>query len=130
MILFYLYFPIITNHWETITVPDLKGLNYDEIDDYLTQRNLKYEIIPDSSFTTDYPPLSVIFQNPIEGKKVKEGRKIYLTLNSIKPPKIKMPKLALLREESRGAHTREDFPWFINSGKWCIEIKITSFSSL
>ena len=47
MILFYLYFPIITNHGETITVPDLKGLNYDEIDDYLTQRNLKYEIIPD-----------------------------------------------------------------------------------
>ena len=93
MILFYLYFPIITNHGETITVPDLKGLNYDEIDDYLTQRNLKYEIIPDSSFTTDYPPLSVIFQNPIEGKKVKEGRKIYLTLNSIQPPKIKMPKL-------------------------------------
>ena len=25
--------------------------------------------------------------------KVKEGRKVYLTLNSIKPPKIKMPKL-------------------------------------
>ena len=93
MVLFYLYFPIITNHGETITVPDLKGVNYDEIDDYLTQRNLKYEIIPDSSFTTDYPPLSVIFQNPIEGKKVKEDRKIYLTLNSIQPPKIKMPKL-------------------------------------
>ena len=40
MILFYLYFPIVTNHGETITVPNLKGLNYDEIDDYLTQRNL------------------------------------------------------------------------------------------
>ena len=91
--LFYMYFPIVTNHGETITVPDLKGLNYIEIDDFLSKRNLRYEIIPDSSFTTKYSPLSVIFQNPIKGKKVKEGRKIYLTLNSIQPPKIKMPKL-------------------------------------
>lgn len=91
--LFYLYFPILTNHGETITVPDLKGLNYIEIDDFLSKRNLRYEIIKDSSYTTEYPPLSVIFQNPIYGKKVKEDRKIYLTLNSVKPPKIKMPKL-------------------------------------
>jgi len=88
-----MYFPIVTNHGETITVPDLKGLNYIEIDDFLSKRNLRYEIIPDSSFTTKYSPLSVIFQNPIKGKKVKEGRKVYLTLNSIQPPKIKMPKL-------------------------------------
>ena len=91
--LFYLYFPILTNHGETITVPDLKGLNYIEIDDFLSKRNLRYEIIKDSSYTTEYPPLSVIFQNPIYGEKVKEDRKIYLTLNSVKPPKIKMPKL-------------------------------------
>ena len=79
LFLFNLYFPILTNHGETITVPDLKGLNYIEIDDFLSKRNLKYEIIPDSSFTSEYAPLSVIFQNPIYGEKVKEYRKIFET---------------------------------------------------
>ena len=90
---FYIYFPFITNHGESITVPDLIGLNFSELEEFLSKRNLKYEIISDSSFTTKFPPLTVIYQNPNKGMKVKEGRKIYLTLNSIKPPKIKMPQL-------------------------------------
>lgn len=90
---FYIYFPFITNHGESITVPDLVGLNISEIDKILSQRDLRYEVIPDSSFTTKFSPLEIIYQNPNKGAKVKEGRKIYLTLNSIKPPKIKMPQL-------------------------------------
>ena len=73
---FYIYFPFITKHGESITVPDLIGLNFSELEEFLSKRNLKYEIISDSSFTTKFPPLTVIYQNPNKGMKVKEGRKI------------------------------------------------------
>jgi len=90
---FYIYFPFITNHGESITVPNLIGLNISEIDKILSERDLRYEVIPDSSFTTKFSPFTIIYQNPNKGLRVKEGRKIYLTLNSIQPPKIKMPEL-------------------------------------
>src|SRR5699024_195337 len=46
---FYIYLPATTNHGETITVPDLKGMTYDQLEQFLTSRNLRYEVT-DSSF--------------------------------------------------------------------------------
>ncbi len=91
--IFYIYFPLITNHGDTITVPNLVGMELSELDDFLSDRDLRYEILNDSSYSSDYPPYSVLQQNPSENEKVKENRKIYLTLNSSIPPKIKMPKI-------------------------------------
>ncbi|MEQ9423242.1 MAG: PASTA domain-containing protein [Cyclobacteriaceae bacterium] len=90
---FYIYLPTITNHGESITVPDLQGVAFDQLHDYLTLRNLRYEILPDSGFSTEYQPNAVLKQFPLANSKVKENRKIYLTLNSTKPPMVKMPNL-------------------------------------
>lgn len=90
---FYVYLPATTNHNETITVPDLEGIHLSEIDEFLTQRNLSYEVTSDSGFSDKYPPKSILKQQPEPGDKVKENRKIYLTLNAENPPKVKMPKL-------------------------------------
>ena len=90
---FKIYFPISTNHGESISVPNLIGMEIDELDDFLEDRDLRYEILDDSSFSSEIPPLSVLQQNPSENEKVKENRKIYITLNSKMPPKIKMPNL-------------------------------------
>ena len=91
--IFYLYFPIITNHGDTITVPNLIGMKLEDLDEFLSDRDLRYEVLDDSSYSSEYPPFTVLQQNPSENEKVKENRKIYLTLNSSVPPKIKMPKI-------------------------------------
>ena len=91
--IFYIYFPFITNHGETITVPNLVGMEIKDLDEFLSDRDLRYEILDDSSYSSEYPPYTVLQQNPSINDKVKENRKIYLTLNSSIPPKIKMPKI-------------------------------------
>jgi len=90
---FYVYLPGTTNHGETITVPNLNGVHIDEIDEFLTKRDLNYEVTTDSGFNAEQAPLTILKQYPKPGSKVKEKRKIYITLNAAFPPLIKMPDL-------------------------------------
>ena len=90
---FYVYLPNTTNHGETITVPDLEGIPLDELDEFLTDRNLRFEINKVSGFSSQYPPLAVLKQFPLPNSKVKENRKIYISLNAKEPPKVRMPQL-------------------------------------
>lgn len=90
---FYVYLPVTTNHGETITVPALIGRSFDDLDEYVIQRNLRYEIILDSGYSDKVNPLTILTQNPKQGSRVKENRKIYLSLNARVPPKVKMPNL-------------------------------------
>jgi eukaryotic-like serine/threonine-protein kinase len=93
LVFFNIYLPIITNHGETLTVPDARGITYDELDDFLGSRNLRYEVTPDSGFSATAKPLEVLKQFPLPDSKVKENRKIYVTLNAKRAPLIRMPKL-------------------------------------
>ncbi|WKN30538.1 PASTA domain-containing protein [Porifericola rhodea] len=93
VVFFYVYLPNTTNHGETVTVPDLEGIHLDDIDEFLTKRNLRFEVLSDSGFTTEYEPFTILNQYPLPGSKVKENRKIFLTLNAVNPPKVKMPDL-------------------------------------
>ena len=92
-IFFYGYLPAKTNHGESVTVPDLEGIHISAVDEFLTNRNLNYEVSSDSGFSEDYAPLTILKQYPLANSKVKENRKIYLTLNASTPPKVKMPRL-------------------------------------
>ena len=92
-IFFKIYFPIKTNHGDTISVPNLIGMELSEVEEFLADRDLRYEVLFDSSYSSMHPPFTVLQQNPSENDKVKENRKIYLTLNSSVPPKIKMPNI-------------------------------------
>jgi beta-lactam-binding protein with PASTA domain len=93
LVFFYFYLPVVTNHGESITVPDIVGLEYTDLEEFLTDRDLRYEINSDSGYSSEYPPLSVLKQYPESGQKVKENRKIFLTLNAINPPEVRMPNL-------------------------------------
>lgn len=93
VLFFYVYLPSTTNHGETVTVPDLEGIHLDDIDEFLTKRNLRYEVLTDSGYTAAYEPFTILNQHPVPGSKVKESRKIFLTLNATNPPKVKMPDL-------------------------------------
>ena len=92
-IVFYVWLPISTNHGETITVPDVKGKTIDELEEFLSKRSLRFEVTPDSSYSPDFKPLAVLQQVPSPNSKVKENRKIYVTLNAERPPKVRMPKV-------------------------------------
>lgn len=90
---FYVYLPYNTNHGETITVPDVRGVALDELDEFLGERSLRFEVTEDSGFSAKVPPLAVLEQFPKPSSKVKENRKIYVTLNAQNPPLVRMPKL-------------------------------------
>lgn len=89
---FYIYLPGATNHGETITVPNIEGMTINELDEFLVKRNLRYEA-NDSSYSEDYPPLTVLKQYPMAGSKVKENRVIYISINRVNPPSVPLPNL-------------------------------------
>jgi eukaryotic-like serine/threonine-protein kinase len=89
---FYVYLPNSTNHGETITVPNIEGKTIDQLERELSNRNLRYEI-NDSSYSDKHEPLTVIKQYPHAGSKVKEGRKIFISLNASTPPTVPVPNL-------------------------------------
>lgn len=89
---FFLWLPYSTNHGQAITVPDLSRMSLDELESYLDDRDLRYEV-SDCTFVAGAEPLTVQAQYPRSGAKVKEGRKIYITLTKRTAPLIPMPKL-------------------------------------
>jgi eukaryotic-like serine/threonine-protein kinase len=106
---FYIYLPIITKHGESISVPELEGKNLSELEEFLSSKKLRFEVEPDSGYSAKYPALAVLRQLPLPNSKVKENRKIYVTLNAKKPPIVKVPDLigysrrhAMLQLESLG----------------------------
>ena len=89
---FNLYLPYTTNHGQTITVPSLQGMHRDQLEEFLEARDLEYQI-DDSTYHPGMQPYLVYQQYPLAGSRVKQGRKIYVSINSSKPPLVKMPNL-------------------------------------
>lgn len=89
LLFFYVYLPSTTNHGETITVPKLVGQEYEDLEEIVGDY-LRYEV-SDSGYSEEYPAMTVLEQFPRAGKKVKENRKIYLTVNRVMPPTVPVP---------------------------------------
>ncbi|MEM9297559.1 MAG: PASTA domain-containing protein [Bacteroidota bacterium] len=92
LVFFYVYLPYTTNHGETITVPNLYGMKLGEMEDFLNKRDLRYEI-NDSTYSDEYEPLTILKQYPKAGSKVKQNRKVFISVNRVTPPTVPMPKL-------------------------------------
>ncbi|KXX71967.1 PASTA domain-containing protein [Flammeovirga sp. SJP92] len=92
---FYLYLPASTKHGQTVTVPDIDSLSIEDATKRLESAGLRYEIFDSSAvnYNPDLPYLTVLSQTPVSGEKVKDNRKIYLTVNPSKPAAIKLPDL-------------------------------------
>jgi len=82
-----------TNNGDFETVPDLTGKSLKVAQAELKENNLVMKIQDSANFNPDYAPKSVIEQNPKPNDKVKENRKIYLTLNPSGYRKIAVPDL-------------------------------------
>jgi hypothetical protein len=86
----FIWLRIFTHHNQTITVPDLTGLPVEDVKIITESKKLRFEIT-DSIFYKELPRGSVAKQNPKPGSKVKNNRRIYLTMNAVNPEKIGMP---------------------------------------
>ncbi len=82
-----------TNHNEFETVPNLKGKTLDVAKVELKDNNLEFKLQDSANYNPKYPKFSVIDQDPSAGAKVKENRKIYLTLNPSGYRKVAVPDL-------------------------------------
>ena len=83
---------ITTNHGNFETVPELKGKSISVAEVELKDNNLVMKIQDSANYNPDYPKFSVIEQEPLAGTKVKEDRKIYITLNPSGYRKMNIPE--------------------------------------
>ena len=92
--LFYMYLPSTTNYGETLTVPNLLELEVKDVANKLEKTSLQYIVIDSTTYNPRFEPGVVMNQVPEEGVKVKENRKIYLTINANEIPNIPLPDLS------------------------------------
>ncbi|GAB4131121.1 MAG: hypothetical protein OHK0045_21320 [Raineya sp.] len=92
LFVFYQYLPIITNHNETLAVPNLIGANVGDLEKKLSEAGFEL-VVQDTIYSKEYRPYSVLEQKPAAGTQVKVGRKIYVVISPKTPPKVKMPEL-------------------------------------
>lgn len=82
-----------TRHGQGVAVPDVKGMTVKEAMDMFARYNLQIAV-SDSTYVKDKPAGSILDHNPPSGQKVKEGRIIYLTVNTSKIPLQQVPDVA------------------------------------
>jgi len=76
------YLSFATDHGNEITVPDLRKLTEEQAAEKLDELDLSYILLDTVDYNKDFPKYSVVQQDPLPGSKVKEGRKIYIKVNS------------------------------------------------
>lgn len=82
-----------TRHGEAVVVPDVKGMTVGEAEQLFRNRGLVC-IVSDSTCVKNKPAGSILDVNPSIGQKVKEGRLIYLTINTLSVPLRPVPDVA------------------------------------
>ena len=122
-----LYLSSHTNFGEKIVVPSFYKLHVDDLDEFISDKNIKIEIV-DSVFMEGWPKGTVCWQHPMPsdstGEFVKSGRLIQLSIVPTKPKMIKVPdvtekskRMAETQLESLGLRTRITYePSVIGSG--------------
>lgn len=81
-----------TRHDSEMNMPNFVGQNADVlIKDSLSQDFII--VISDYIYDADVAENIILKQNPLPDEKVKKGRKVYITVSSQVPPKVKMPPL-------------------------------------
>lgn len=81
-----------TQHNQTIEVPDFRGLTEEQVKPSIGSFGLEYVVI-DSIYSPERTPGVIVEQIPGAGKQVKEGRKIFFTINAFSREMVVMPKL-------------------------------------
>ena len=91
--LFFYWLTFTTDHGHEITVPDLRKLSEQQVEEKLDDLDLDYLLLDSVDYNKDFPKHSVVEQDPIAGSKVKKNRKIYIKINSSGFKMVRMPNL-------------------------------------
>lgn len=83
---------VYTHHGEGIEVPNLYGMDYEDAVDQMGRYGV-YVVASDTGYNKKMEANSILVQTPGEGTKVKEGRTVYVTINSPSSPKVKIPDI-------------------------------------
>lgn len=83
---------VYTHHGEGIAVPDLYGMDINEAESQLVSQKL-YVVVSDTGYNKRMDADCILMQTPGAGSKVKEGRTIYVTINSTSSPKVRIPDI-------------------------------------
>lgn len=82
----------VTQHGKELSVPDFSNLSVEEAEYVASQAGMRVEVT-DSVFVKRMKRGAVYRQNPTPGSKVKEGRRVVLTINAVNAKKVTMPNL-------------------------------------
>ena len=86
-----IFLNVVTKHNQELAVPDFSNLSVEEAQVLAAQSNMRVEVT-DSVFVKRMKKGAVYRQNPRAGSKVKDGRRIILTINAKSAKKVTMPK--------------------------------------
>lgn len=83
---------VATQHNKELIVPDLANMTVEEAQAVAADAGMRIDVT-DSAFVKRMKRGAVYRQNPAPGSRVKEGRRIALTINAVNPRQITMPDL-------------------------------------
>ncbi len=91
-----------TLHNQAILVPNLEALQLDDVGALLSRKGLRYEVI-DSLYSNTVQPGAVVAQVPEADMRVKEGRIVFLTINSFQQRQTTLPNVKDLSQRQAEA---------------------------
>lgn len=87
------YLSYATNHGEEIPVPDLRRMTVEKAEEALDNVDLEYVVLDTVDFNKDFPPYTIIQQDPLPKVNVKDGRKVYVKINSAGYAQVMVPDI-------------------------------------
>ena len=81
-----------TRHGQDVAMPNLYGMDYKDAMKLLEQNGLTIEA-NDTGYNKKMAADCILLQTPAAGANVKEGRKVYVTINSTRSPMVALPDL-------------------------------------
>ena len=83
---------VVTKHNQELIVPDFTNMSVEEASLAAAEAGMRVEVT-DSVFVKRMQKGAVYRQNPVPGAKVKDGRRVVLTINAVNAKKLTMPNL-------------------------------------
>ena len=83
---------LVTKHNKELVVPDFSNMTVAEASSFASASHMRVDVT-DSVFVKRMKKGTVYRQNPQPGSKVKEGRRVSLTINAVNAKKVTMPNL-------------------------------------
>ena len=87
------FLSVATNHGEEIPVPNLAKMSIEKAEERLDNIDLEIHLLDTVDYNPSFPPYSIVEQDPLPAVTVKDGRKVYVKINSGGYSRVVLPEL-------------------------------------